>query len=118
MSLGKVAVLMGGRSSEREISLLSGKGVLAALRSKGVDAHEVFQTVFGYEDDTPEMARHRLMSANLVGPAGLVSMEDGEAIEIIQKASAGAPRGEMNIIAWRSALKRSAKSSVWPGWRV
>ena len=39
MSLGKVAVLMGGRSSEREISLLSGKGVLAALRSKGVDAH-------------------------------------------------------------------------------
>ena len=39
MSLGKVAVLMGGRSSEREISLMSGKGVLAALRSKGVDAH-------------------------------------------------------------------------------
>ena len=39
MSLGKVAVLMGGRSSEREISLLSGNGVLAALRSKGVDAH-------------------------------------------------------------------------------
>jgi len=39
MNLGKVAVLMGGRSSEREISLLSGKGVLAALRSKGVDAH-------------------------------------------------------------------------------
>ncbi|HYD56607.1 MAG TPA: D-alanine--D-alanine ligase [Burkholderiales bacterium] len=39
MSLGKVAVLMGGRSAEREISLLSGKGVLEALRSKGVDAH-------------------------------------------------------------------------------
>ena len=36
---GKVAVLMGGRSAEREISLLSGNGVLAALRSKGVDAH-------------------------------------------------------------------------------
>jgi D-alanine-D-alanine ligase len=36
---GKVAVLMGGTSAEREISLLSGKGVLAALRSTGVDAH-------------------------------------------------------------------------------
>ncbi|WP_291118108.1 D-alanine--D-alanine ligase [Hydrogenophaga sp.] len=38
-SLGKVAVLMGGRSAEREVSLMSGNGVLAALRSKGVDAH-------------------------------------------------------------------------------
>ena len=38
-SLGKVAVLMGGSSAEREISLLSGTGVLAALRSQGVDAH-------------------------------------------------------------------------------
>ncbi len=36
---GKVAVLMGGRSAEREISLLSGNNVLAALRRKGVDAH-------------------------------------------------------------------------------
>jgi D-alanine-D-alanine ligase len=38
-SFGKVAVLMGGSSAEREISLLSGNGVLAALRSQGVDAH-------------------------------------------------------------------------------
>ena len=36
---GKVAVLMGGPSAEREISLLSGNAILAALRSKGVDAH-------------------------------------------------------------------------------
>jgi D-alanine-D-alanine ligase len=36
---GKVAVLMGGRSAEREISLMSGVGVLKALRAKGVDAH-------------------------------------------------------------------------------
>jgi anthranilate 1,2-dioxygenase large subunit len=33
------------------------------------------------------MTRHRLISANLVGPAGLVSMEDGEAIEVVQKAT-------------------------------
>jgi D-alanine-D-alanine ligase len=38
-ALGQVAVLMGGRSAEREVSLMSGTGVLAALRSKGVDAH-------------------------------------------------------------------------------
>src|SRR5437016_12185534 len=36
---GKVAVLLGGPSAEREISLLSGNAVLAALRSKGIDAH-------------------------------------------------------------------------------
>ncbi len=36
---GKVAVLLGGASAEREISLLSGQGVLQALRSQGVDAH-------------------------------------------------------------------------------
>jgi D-alanine-D-alanine ligase len=38
-SLGKVGVLLGGRSGEREISLLSGNGVLEALLEKGVDAH-------------------------------------------------------------------------------
>ncbi len=38
-NLGKVAVLMGGRSAEREVSLMSGRGVLEALLSKGVDAH-------------------------------------------------------------------------------
>jgi len=36
---GKVAVLMGGASAEREVSLMSGAGVLEALRSQGVDAH-------------------------------------------------------------------------------
>lgn len=36
---GKVAVLLGGRSAEREVSLQSGHAVLAALRSRGVDAH-------------------------------------------------------------------------------
>jgi D-alanine-D-alanine ligase len=39
MSHGKVAVLMGGRSAEREVSLMSGTRVLNALRAKQVDAH-------------------------------------------------------------------------------
>ena len=38
-SFGKVAVLMGGASAEREVSLMSGAGVLQALRNQGVDAH-------------------------------------------------------------------------------
>jgi D-alanine-D-alanine ligase len=38
-ALGKVGVLLGGKSGEREISLMSGKGVLGALISKGVNAH-------------------------------------------------------------------------------
>lgn len=39
LHLGKVAVLMGGRSAEREVSLMSGQGVLKALIASGVDAH-------------------------------------------------------------------------------
>src|SRR5258705_742634 len=38
-NFGKVAVLLGGKSAEREVSLKSGGMVLAALRKKGVDAH-------------------------------------------------------------------------------
>ena len=37
--VGKVGVLFGGRSSEREVSIMSGTGVLNALRARGVDAH-------------------------------------------------------------------------------
>jgi D-alanine-D-alanine ligase len=39
VNLGKVAVLMGGSSAERDISIMSGTGVLKALQSRGVDAH-------------------------------------------------------------------------------
>jgi D-alanine-D-alanine ligase len=38
-TFGKVGVLFGGRSAEREVSLMSGAGVLKALQSRGVDAH-------------------------------------------------------------------------------
>ena len=39
--LGKVAVLMGGWSAEREVSLKSGEAVLNALLDKKVDAHKI-----------------------------------------------------------------------------
>ena len=40
-AFGKVAVLMGGWSAERDVSLKSGAAVLAALRAGGVDAHGI-----------------------------------------------------------------------------
>jgi len=57
------------------------------IRPRGVDEVEIFQTMLGYADDPPDLTLHRLRQANLVGPAGLVSMEDGEAIEIAHRAS-------------------------------
>ena len=47
--LGKVAVLLGGRSAERDVSLKSGSMVLAALLKKGVDAHPVDPRDLGLE---------------------------------------------------------------------
>ena len=40
-AFGRVAVVMGGDSAEREVSLKSGTGVLGALRSRGIDAHGI-----------------------------------------------------------------------------
>ncbi len=40
-AFGRVAVVMGGNSAERDVSLRSGAGVLNALRAKGIDAHPV-----------------------------------------------------------------------------
>jgi anthranilate 1,2-dioxygenase large subunit len=66
---------------------ISNSLAIRQIRPRGVEEFEVFQTMLGYADDPPEMTRHRLRQANLVGPAGLVSMEDGEAIEIAHRAT-------------------------------
>jgi anthranilate 1,2-dioxygenase large subunit len=70
---------------------ISNSLAIRQIRPRGVDEFEVFQTMLGYADDPPEMTRHRLWQANLVGPAGFVSMEDGEAIEIAHRATRPAP---------------------------
>ena len=70
---------------------ISNSLAIRQIRPRGVDEVEVFQTMLGYADDPPEMTDHRLRQANLVGPAGLVSMEDGEAVEIAHRATAPAP---------------------------
>ena len=66
---------------------ISNSLAIRQIRPRGIDEVEIFQTMFGYADDAPDMVHHRLRQANLVGPAGLVSMEDGEALELAHKAS-------------------------------
>jgi anthranilate 1,2-dioxygenase large subunit len=56
------------------------------IRTRDIDRMELYWTYFGYEDDDEDMTRHRLDQANLVGPGGLISMEDGEAVELVQIA--------------------------------
>ena len=56
------------------------------IRPKAPDDFELYWTYFGYADDDAETTAARLKQANLVGPAGLISMEDGEAVELIQRA--------------------------------
>jgi anthranilate 1,2-dioxygenase large subunit len=53
---------------------------------KGPDQFELIFTFFGYEDDDEEMRTMRIKQANLVGPAGFISLEDGHAIELVQQA--------------------------------
>lgn len=50
------------------------------------DGFELVWTHFGYADDDQEMRDIRIKQSNLIGPAGYVSMEDGEAVEMVQKA--------------------------------
>ena len=59
------------------------------LLPKGPDNFELIFHFFGNEDDSREMRTHRIKQANLVGPAGLVSMEDTFATELVQLAATG-----------------------------
>ena len=48
---------------------------------------------FGFKDDREEMTRRRLRQANLFGPAGYVSADDGEVIELSQDGMTQSPAG-------------------------
>jgi salicylate 5-hydroxylase large subunit len=54
------------------------------IQPNGHDSFDFIWTHFGFEDDTPEMTERRLIQANLFGPAGFVSADDGEVIELSQ----------------------------------
>jgi len=55
------------------------------IQPNGVGSFDFVWTHFGFEDDSPEMTERRLRQANLFGPAGFVSADDGEVIEFSQE---------------------------------
>jgi salicylate 5-hydroxylase large subunit len=55
------------------------------IQPRGPDAFDFVWTHFGFADDDAEMTRRRLRQANLFGPAGFVSADDGEVIEFCQQ---------------------------------
>ena len=56
------------------------------VRPKSHNEFELVWTYFGYEGDTEDMRLLRVKQANFLGPGGYVSVEDSEAIELVQKA--------------------------------
>ena len=79
----------------------------------------------GFEDDTPEQRLARLKQANLVGPAGFISMEDGCVGGFVQRGVAGAP-DMRSIIEMGGATAEGGESRVteasvrgfWKAWRA
>ena len=61
------------------------------IQPDGHGAFDFVWTHFGFEDDSPEMEERRLRQANLFGPAGFVSADDGEVIEFSQEAFESKP---------------------------
>jgi anthranilate 1,2-dioxygenase large subunit/terephthalate 1,2-dioxygenase oxygenase component alpha subunit len=56
------------------------------LRPQGLDKTELVWTCFGFTTDDADMTERRLRQANLIGPAGYISMEDGAAPGFVQRA--------------------------------
>src|SRR5262245_31237333 len=61
------------------------------LIPQGLDRSELAWTCFGFTDDDAAMTERRLRQANLIGPAGYISMEDGAAPGFVQRAVTSAP---------------------------
>jgi salicylate 5-hydroxylase large subunit len=55
------------------------------IQPTGRGSFDFVWTHFGFEEDSPEMTARRLIQANLFGPAGFVSADDGEVIEWSQE---------------------------------
>ncbi|MEL3889843.1 aromatic ring-hydroxylating dioxygenase subunit alpha [Ferrovibrio sp. MS7] len=66
---------------QQQVNSLSTRHILPA----GPDSFDFVWTHFGFADDSEEMTRRRLRQANLFGPAGFVSADDGEVIEFSQQ---------------------------------
>ncbi|HXS42641.1 MAG TPA: Rieske 2Fe-2S domain-containing protein [Stellaceae bacterium] len=89
---------------------------------KGLDQTEVFWTYLGFRDDTREQRRIRLKQSNLIGPAGLVSLEDGIIGNFVQRGIAGAAAFdtivEMGGDAVESTDTRASEASIRGFWKI
>src|SRR5690242_795267 len=89
---------------------------------RGVDAMDLKWTYFGFADDPPEMTARRLRQQNLVGPAGLVSMEDGCVGGFVQRGIAAAGDQvsaiEMGGPTTESQATRATEASVRGFWKA
>ncbi|MBQ0132003.1 MAG: D-alanine--D-alanine ligase, partial [Comamonas sp.] len=116
-ALGKVAVLMGGRSSERDVSLMSGQGVLDALRSQGVDAHAFDPAQRDLGDlKTEGFARCFIALHGRFGEDGTVQ----GALELL-----GIPYTGSGVMASSMAMDKVMTKRIWrfeglptPDWRM
>nr|ART39920.1 J7 [uncultured bacterium] len=72
------------------------------------------------------MRTHRLRNINLVGPAGFISMEDGEAVEIVQQGLVGVEAGTTSVLAMggdsdddldRLGMDENSVRGFWRGYR-
>lgn len=89
---------------------------------KGTGQMELNWTYFGFADDTPEMRKRRLKQANLVGPAGFVSMEDGCVGGFVQRGVAAAG-DEFSVMqmggdATQTDTTRATEASVRGFWKA
>jgi phenylpropionate dioxygenase-like ring-hydroxylating dioxygenase large terminal subunit len=91
---------------------------------KGIERTELHWTLFGFADDDEAMTRRRLLQANLVGPAGYISMEDGAATGFVQRGVAGSPErasviemGGSTIGSGDSRITETAVRGLWKAWR-
>ncbi len=92
------------------------------LLPKGPQACELVWTYFGYQDDDPALTAIRLKQANLVGPAGYVSLEDGGVGELVQKTLVPADRRQSTFMEMggtdvQSQPFRATETSVRGFWQ-
>ena len=78
---------------------------------RGVDRTDLHWTLLGFAEDTPEQRLVRLKQANLVGPAGYISMEDGCVGGFVQRGIAGAA-GEEAVLEMGGTETSSSESRV------
>jgi phenylpropionate dioxygenase-like ring-hydroxylating dioxygenase large terminal subunit len=92
--------------------------------TRGPQAFELIWTYFGYVDDTPEQRAMRIKQINLIGPAGLISMEDGDVCELVQNAIVRdgdacsiVEMGGRDIADIDSTLTEVGMRGFWKGYR-